>query len=43
LLAECGDKDYLLRFYSRGRLFSDEARCRWVPPDRDEIAWTGQP
>ena len=26
LLGQCGDKDYLLRFYSRERLFSDEAR-----------------
>ena len=43
LVAECCDKDYLLRFYSRGRLFSDEARGRWVPPDRGEIARTGQP
>ena len=33
LLEECGDKDYLLRFYSRERLLSDEARHRWVPPD----------
>jgi hypothetical protein len=38
LLEECGDKGYLLRFYSRDRLFSDEARGRWVPPDRGEIA-----
>jgi hypothetical protein len=43
LLDECGDKDYLLRFYSRGRLFSNEARCRWVPPDLGEIAQTGRP
>jgi hypothetical protein len=33
LLGQCGDKDYLLRFYSRERLFSDEARACWVPPD----------
>jgi hypothetical protein len=33
LLRQCGDKNYLLRFYSRDRLFSDEARARWVPPD----------
>ena len=26
LLGQCGDKNYLLRFYSRERLFSDEAR-----------------
>jgi hypothetical protein len=33
LLEECGDKDHLLRYYSRDRLFSEEARARWVPPD----------
>jgi hypothetical protein len=33
LLGQCGDKDYLLRFYSRERLFTAEARYRWVPPD----------
>lgn len=38
LLQECGARDYLLRFYSRERLFSDEARARWVPPDRGELA-----
>ena len=27
------DKNYPLRFYSRGRLFSDEARGRFVEPD----------
>jgi hypothetical protein len=37
LLAECGDKDYLLQLYSRDRLFSDEARVHWVSPDRCEI------
>lgn len=37
LLRQCGDKDYLLRFYSRQRLFCDEARACWVPPDRCEI------
>ena len=37
LLAECSDRDYLLRFYSGERLFSDEARGRWMPPDRGEI------
>ncbi len=37
LLEQCGDKDYLLRFYTRERLFSAEARHRWVPPDRAEI------
>ncbi len=33
LLGQCGDKDYLLRFYSKDRLFTEEARHRWVPPD----------
>ena len=28
------NRDALLRFYSADRLFSDEARQRWVPPDR---------
>ena len=37
LLGQCGHKDYLLRFYSRERLFSEEARSGWVPPDRCEI------
>jgi hypothetical protein len=38
LLDDCGEQDYLLRFYSRNRLYSDEARSRRVPPDRGEIA-----
>jgi hypothetical protein len=33
LLARCGDKDYLLRFYSRDLLLSNLARAEWVPPD----------
>src|SRR6516165_8949104 len=33
LLAECGDKNYLLRHYSRDRLLSDAARREWLPPD----------
>ncbi len=37
LLGQCGDKDYLLRFYSRERLLTEEARQRWVPPDLAEI------
>ena len=32
------DKDALLMFYSRERLFSDEARAQWVPPDLRPIA-----
>lgn len=37
LLNECGDKDYLLRFYTKKRLLSDEARSRWVDPDLARI------
>ena len=37
LLRQCGGKDYLMRFYSRERLFSDEARHGWVSPDLGEI------
>jgi GNAT superfamily N-acetyltransferase len=33
LLKECGDKDYLLRFYSEDALLSDAARRSWVAPD----------
>ncbi|HET7694419.1 MAG TPA: hypothetical protein VFK57_01825 [Vicinamibacterales bacterium] len=36
LLAQCpelADKNLPLQYYSRERLFSDEARTRWVPPD----------
>lgn len=36
LLAACpelGDKDLPLKYYSRERLFSEEARTRWVPPE----------
>ena len=35
-LVENLDKDYPLRFYSRERLFSDEARAKFVEPDLDE-------
>jgi hypothetical protein len=33
LLEQCGDKNYLLQFYSRDRLFSDEARRQGMTPD----------
>lgn len=33
LVTAVGDKDFLLRFYARDRLFSDEARAGWVAPD----------
>ena len=31
---ELADKDLPLRYYTRGRLFSQEARAAWVEPDR---------
>ena len=34
-LIEKFDKDYPLRFYSRERLFSDEARAKFIAPDLD--------
>jgi hypothetical protein len=37
LLEHGGDTNYLLRFYSRERLFSAEAKARWLPSDRCEI------
>lgn len=33
LLSAEGRRDWPLHFYSRDRLFSAEARRRWVPPD----------
>ncbi|EGF92317.1 hypothetical protein ABI_07520 [Asticcacaulis biprosthecium C19] len=33
LASDIGDKDYPLRFYSRDRLFSREARLGWCEPD----------
>lgn len=30
---ELADKDLPLKYYSRERLFSDEARVSWVPPE----------
>ena len=30
---QLADKDLLLRHYTRDRLFSDDARGAWVPPD----------
>ena len=37
LVDRCGDKDYLLRYYSREVLMSDAARQAWVQPDRGPI------
>jgi hypothetical protein len=36
LIRTLGDKALPLRYYSRERLFSVEARRRWVPPDLAE-------
>lgn len=33
LLAAHGDRDLPLRYYTRERLFSAEARAGWLPPD----------
>jgi hypothetical protein len=36
LLARCpelADKDLPLKYYTRERLFSDDARARWIPPE----------
>jgi hypothetical protein len=38
MLERCCDKNYLLRFYSRERLFSDAARADWLPPDLAEFS-----
>ena len=32
-----GDRDLPLRYYSKDRLFSVEARARWVEPDREPL------
>jgi hypothetical protein len=37
LIDGCGDKDYLLRYYSMEVLMSDAARLEWVHPDRGPI------
>jgi hypothetical protein len=31
------DQEILLEYYTRERLMSEEARARWVPPDRRAI------
>ncbi len=41
LLARCGDKNYLLRFYSRERLYSETARRQWLPPDVSALTCSG--
>ena len=33
---ELANKELPLEYYSPERLFSDEARARWVPPDRTD-------
>ena len=41
LVAACPEllnRDALLRFYTRDRLMSDDARQRWIPPDRVRVS-----
>jgi hypothetical protein len=33
-----GDKELPLRYYTRERLFSDEARAGWIEPDREPLS-----
>jgi hypothetical protein len=37
LYLELGDRDLPLRYYSRERLMSVEARARWVEPDKEPL------
>lgn len=40
LLAQCpelADKNLPLKYYTRERLFSDEARTRWIEPDAESL------
>jgi hypothetical protein len=41
LLSPMGRRDWPLRFYSRDRLFSVEARRRFVDPDVAALPWSG--
>ena len=38
MLAQCGVKDLPLRYYSRERLMSPQARASWVEPDLQPLA-----
>lgn len=38
LIARFGDRDLPLRYYTRERLFSAEARFHWVEPDREKLS-----
>jgi hypothetical protein len=37
-----GDREVLLRFWSRDVLMSPEARARWVPPNVNELGLPGE-
>jgi hypothetical protein len=39
LASELGRSDWLLRYWSRPRLFSAEARRRWIDPDREQLPY----
>lgn len=37
LASVCADQDHLLKYYTPERLMSEEARARWISPDRCAI------
>jgi hypothetical protein len=37
LAGPCGDKNWLLAYWSRARLFSPRARANWIEPDLAEL------
>jgi len=39
LAGPCGDKDWLLAYWSRALLFTPRARATWVPPDLASLPW----
>ena len=39
LASELGRSDWLLRYWSRPRLFSTEARRRWIDPDKEPLPY----
>jgi hypothetical protein len=39
LVGELGRSDWLLRYWSRPRLFSTEARRRWIDPDKEQLPY----
>jgi hypothetical protein len=39
LASELGRSDWLLRYWSRSRLFSIEARRQWIEPDKEQLPY----